>query len=188
MRFSAVSAVSALAIVAPFAIAAPTPITTPNPAAAAITDADSSTAAGGVGSMIIQNHCSWSISLSSVGSSPGPVVDVAAGKSYSEQFHTTSTKAGVSIKIVKDGNPLAASNITQVEYTLVGPLVYYDLSLINGDAFAGEHNAIVPATSSCPQVTCAAGEVPCKEAYTSPPQPKTKACTSSGNIVYNICN
>ena len=185
MRFSAVSA---LAIVAPLAIAAPTPIAIPNSLAVAIADADPDAAAGGVGSVIIQNHCSWSVSLSSVGSSPGPVVDVAAGKSYSEQFHTTSTGAGVSIKIVKDGNPLASSNITQVEYTLVGSEVYYDLSLINGDAFAGEHNAIVPAMSSCPQVTCAAGEVPCKEAYTKPPQPKTKACASSGNIVYNICN
>ena len=175
----------AFALLAPLAAALPTPDPNASPVTGAMSEPQSS--AGGTGSAIIQNHCSYPISLASVGSSPGTVVHVPAGGSYSEQFHTTSTEAGVSIKIVKDGDPIRSANITQFEYTLVTPLVYYDLSLINGDAFAGEYNAVIPATASCPQVTCQPGEVPCKEAYTQPPQRKTKSCASNANIVYNIC-
>ena len=147
-------------------------------------------ASKGTGSVTIQNNCAFPISLSSVGTSAGPVVHVAAGSSHSEQFHTTADpNTGVSIKIVKnDGNPLAAGQVTQVEYTLVAPTVYYDLSLINGDVFSDEYNAIVPSVASCPTVACQANEVPCAAAYTKPPQPKTKACASSADLVYHICS
>ncbi|KAI4149145.1 MAG: hypothetical protein LQ340_004775 [Diploschistes diacapsis] len=183
MRFSLLSA---LAVLSPLAATAPVSVTKLIPAAAAVSKAQTSDAAG-TGSVIVKNNCGFAISLSSVGTSPGAVASVAAGHSWSEQYQTTSDGGGVSIKIVRDGNPLSSSNITQFEYTLASPEVYYDLSLINGDAFAGEYNAIVPDGSSCPTVTCQANEVPCAEAYTEPPQPRTKACAASGNIVYNIC-
>ena len=141
-----------------------------------------------VGNAIVRNNCGFSIQLSSVGGSPGPVTTIPSGGSYSEQLHVSSTGAGISIKVDQNGSPLTSNNIAQFEYTLSGSTVYYDLSLINGDPFKAQYQAINPSIGSCDSITCQPNEVPCQAAYTQPNQQKTHACASSGNLVFNICH
>ncbi|KAI4140524.1 MAG: hypothetical protein LQ340_007857, partial [Diploschistes diacapsis] len=141
-----------------------------------------------VGNAIVVNNCGFDINLRSVGSVVGGEHTIGQGGSYSEQFHLSGSGAGISIKMDKSpADPVSGGPIAQFEYTLAGSEVYYDLSLINGDPFSADLQVLRPAIASCPTVTCPANQVPCQEAYTSPDQPATKACASSGNLVFSVC-
>ena len=185
------SSLALAAILAPVALMAPAPLAEPNDLqlpAGAIEQSPASAAA--VGNAVVKNNCGFSVYLRSVGSSVGALQTITAGGSYSEQFRTTSTGAGVSLKIDKTGDPTGsgAGNIVQFEYTLSGSTVYYDLSTLDGNPFKAYYQAIVPASSACTKVVCSANESPCLASYhPGDSSSHTQSCTSSGNLVYNIC-
>ena len=161
------SALIPAAVLASFAFAVPTPYAEPNDIVLppGVTESEPKSLAT-VGSAVVSNRCNFNVFLRSVGSSVGPEVTIAPGKTYSEQFHLSGSGSGISIKVDKSGDPTGsgAGNIAQFEYTLASNLVYYDLSLINGDPFVANRQAIVPADASCHQVVCNANQQPCPDA------------------------
>ena len=143
-----------------------------------------------VGKAIVNNHCSFPVYLASVGSTAGHVRTISAGETFSEIYETFSTGGGVSIKVAASTSGLTSGPLSQFEYTLIpsSQLVYYDLSMVNGDAFAEYRNTIIPSVASCESVLCTAGEKPCTAAYIRPDTNQAvHACTSSAIITYHIC-
>ena len=185
------SSLTLAAILAPLVFMAPAPLAEPNdlqlPTGAT---EQSATSAAAIGNAVVKNNCGFSVYLRSVGSSVGALQTIKAGGSYSEQFRVSGTGAGISLKVDKTGDPTGSGsgNIVQFEYTLSGSTVYYDLSTLNGNPFQAYYQAIIPAISTCEKVICSANESPCLASYhPGDSSSHTKSCTSSGNLVYNIC-
>ena len=94
------------------------------------------------GKAIIQNSCSFPVYLSSVSNTAGPTQELAAnGGTYTENWRANPNGGGISIKIAADK---AFSEITQFEYTLEDPELWYDLSNINGYPFKNWGVSIIP--------------------------------------------
>ena len=202
-----ISSFAPLAILASLATAAPAPLSSPDNDIVLPPGVIEQAPAGGaaIGSAIVTNNCGFSVLLRSVDDSVGPEVTIAPGGTYSEQFHTSGNGGGISIKVDQNGDPASSGDIAQFEYTLADNLVYYDLSLINGDPFQAERQAVTPADGSCHQVVCDAGENPCGDAFSKsckigfPSEFELKivdpggssnpvyACSSAEDLVYSIC-
>ena len=181
------SIASALAVLVPVVLTAPSP-------AADLTAVEGfvgspALSPPGVGSFIIQNNCYYPIILHSVGFRVEPRVILRPGQIYREPYRHTEIGGGVSIKMTTFGDPLEAHhNITQLEYTLEGGKVWYDLSFVDGHAFYGEWESVQPEIPWCPSVTCQPWEYPCAEAYERPKDDwASHGCPQHGNIWYRIC-
>ncbi|KAK2763763.1 hypothetical protein FQN54_009380 [Arachnomyces sp. PD_36] len=140
----------------------------------------------GTGNAIINNKCSHDIYLWSIGSSADAEQHtIASGETFSENYRTTSNGGGVSLKMSLTESQ---DEVSQFEYTIVEPQVFYDLSNINGYPFAEGGITIEPSDSSCPSISCEAGEPNCKEAYNQPYDDwATKGCDCSSDLVLNLC-
>jgi len=139
------------------------------------------------GKAIIQNSCSFPVYLSSVSNVAGATQELAAnGGTYSEDWRANPNGGGVSIKIAADK---AFSEITQFEYTLEDPELWYDLSNINGYPFKNWGVSIIPADTSCNEVICPAGVALCSAAYNTPTEDwATAMCYSASDMVVLLCS
>ena len=118
----------------------------------------------GFGVATVHNNCAFDISLDRVADTdPGPL-DIPAGQGWGEVYQQRADGGGISIKLSGGDGP---GGITQFEYTIDNDmgLVFYDLSLVNGDPFLPYSQVIVPSDPSCVTVSCAPGESPCAAAY-----------------------
>ena len=109
----------------------------------------------------------------------------ASGGTWSEQYQTPEG-SGVSIKI----NNGDQNNIVQFEYTIDPDMsmVFYDLSLVNGNPLRDFFQTIVPDDTTCPSITCQPGQVPCPDAYNSPDENSAShGCTQTAGIRYYLC-
>lgn len=141
---------------------------------------------GGTGSAIVNNKCSHDIYLWSIDSSADAKQHIlSSGETYSENYRTSSNGGGVSLKMSLSEDQ---DKISQFEYTIVEPQVFYDLSNVNGYPFSEGGITIEPSDSSCTSITCEAGEPNCKQAYNQPYDDwATQGCDCSTNLVLNLC-
>jgi len=139
------------------------------------------------GKAIIQNSCSFPVYLSSVSNVAGPTQELAAnGGTYSEDWRSNPNGGGISIKIASDSS---FSQVTQFEYTLESPDLWYDLSNINGYPFEQWGVSIIPSDSSCNEVICPAGVSLCAAAYNTPTEDwATAMCYSASDMVVLLCS
>lgn len=105
--------------------------------------------AGGMGSAVVVNKCSYDVSLSNVPASGGgySTVDqkLSAGDTYSQTWTALSNTMGWSIKLFKGQD---MSNILQYEYTChEDGIIWYDLSEVNGNPW--DKNWEITATGNC---------------------------------------
>ncbi|MCJ1327673.1 hypothetical protein MMC10_004345 [Thelotrema lepadinum] len=141
-----------------------------------------------LGSATIINNCPFDVSLDRVTDvDTGEQLPVAAnGGQWTEEYQTRADGGGISIK-VNNGDP---GNIAQFEYTIdwdMG-LVFYDLSLINGDPFSTVYQGLIPDDQTCPQVQCQPDEQPCAAAYNSPYENKaTHGCAQTSSVAFYLC-
>jgi len=134
-----------------------------------------------VGNAKVVNKCAEPVTLWSVGSSVSDAYTVAAnGGSYSEPFVKDPTTGGKSIKITKtaDGLYTGAPQLNYA-YSLDGATIWYDLSTVFGDAFAGKKLVVSSAETSCPSITWPTG--------TNPGGSQVKACTSAKDVTLTLC-
>lgn len=169
-----------IALMAPLALAAPLPQPAGNAA---------SLAKRNVGAATIHNNCNFDITVNPTmnGGDKGTQT-IPAGRTWSQQqMDFGGAGQGVSLKIKKVGGSI--NNIAQFEYTVseAMQLVFYDLSLINGNPFVDQLQRL-SASGTGPSVDCKAGEQPCAAAYTWPEQVATKAAPLGSNLDYYICS
>lgn len=168
-----------IALMAPLALAVPLPKST--------SDA-SSLVNRSVGAATIHNNCAFDITVNpSFNGGDKGFETILAGNSWSQkQMDFGGPGQGVSLKINKVGG--STDNVAQFEYTVddAMALVFYDLSLINGNPFL-DYVQYLTANGAGPDVDCKVGEKPCAAAYTWAEQVATKAAPQGSNLDYYIC-
>ncbi|KAF3000819.1 hypothetical protein E8E13_006594 [Curvularia kusanoi] len=129
--------------------------------------------ASAIGNAIISNRCPYDIWLWSVdqGYSSAPI-HIPARSKYSEPFRSACNGCGTSLKISKT-NELIAGRHTQLEYSIAGGNLWYDISFV--DCAKGGSASDCPGhdlglamdspESACGKAHCAAGSYCPTQAY-----------------------
>ncbi len=135
-----------------------------------------------VGKARVINHCAEPVYVWSVGATiSAPVKLVAGHGSYTETLHSDPKTGGIAIKITRTANGLYdGSPQTVFAYNLADDKLWYDLSDVFGNPFAGRKLAVVSTDSSCPSIIWPTG---------LPPGPsQVKVCPSTKkDIVLTLC-
>ncbi|KAJ5661930.1 uncharacterized protein N7477_009546 [Penicillium maclennaniae] len=119
----------------------PLPLPTPTP-----TQTPTSNSVGNLGRAMIENHCSVPIYIWSVGSTLRPQATVLPNGSFFETYRHDPERGGIALKIstVHDGL-YTSSPMTVFAYNLADDSVWYDLSDVFGDPFAGHPVTLNPS-------------------------------------------
>ncbi|EPS29152.1 hypothetical protein PDE_04101 [Penicillium oxalicum 114-2] len=100
---------------------------------------------------------------------------------YTEPLHYDPASGGVALKITTSaGGLFNGSPQTNFAYTLDGQGVWYDLSDVFGDAFAGEALAVVASKEDCPGICWPEGVDPNGAS-------ETKVCEASSDVTLTVC-
>jgi hypothetical protein len=134
-----------------------------------------------VGSARVNNQCPFNVTLWSVGQSVAGPYTLASQGSYAEQFVKDPVTGGKAIKITLDSDGLYdGAPQTTFSYSLDGATIWYDLSDVFGDAFAGNALTETSANTSCPTISWPSG--------TPPAGSQVKACASGSDITLTLCD
>ncbi|PGH36065.1 hypothetical protein GX50_01077 [[Emmonsia] crescens] len=138
------------------------------------------------GTARVKNNCPHPVYLWSVANTGNvPSHTINPGGTYDEQYRSNPNGGGISLKI---SNTPSDAAVTQFEYTLAGPKVFYDISNINGYPLVHGGVSLTPSSGQCPGVICQAGDHFCKEAYNQPHDDHaTHACASSADLTMTLC-
>jgi hypothetical protein len=134
-----------------------------------------------VGKARVVNNCANDLTLWSVGSDVSAPVTLAPQGTYAETFVKDPKTGGKSLKITlsSDGLYTGAAQ-TNFAYSLDGATIWYDLSDVFGDPFAGKKLLVEGGQGlGCPSIVWAQG--------TSPGGSQTKACNSDGDVTLTVC-
>jgi hypothetical protein len=134
-----------------------------------------------VGRAIVTNQCDEPIYLWSVGGSIGEQKTITKDTSYSETFHTDPTSGGIALKISPIEGGLFKPNVSQTNfaYSLDVNQVWYDMSDLFGDGFAGRTLKVTPTDSSCESITWGYGKPPAGS--------QVKSCQAETNLELTFC-
>ena len=133
-----------------------------------------------VGNAVVTNHCKDPIYLWSVGSSVSPKHTIPSGSNYTEPFRHDDASGGIALKITRTDNGLYDGSAQLIySYALDGEQVWYDLSSVFGDAFAGEAVAVKPENEGCGSI--------CWPKGTTPGGSQVKVCDAEGDVGLVVC-
>jgi hypothetical protein len=147
-----------------------------------------STTSGGGGGVTVLNHMNQTLYGWSVADNADvPMITLPVGGSYSESWRLNPDDGGISIKLSTAQNQ---DNILQFEYTLVDPVIYWDLSCINmgtASLFTNAGFAVSSDNAKCDSATCAAGDSNCAAAYLYPTDDQaTHGCDASTHMTLTL--
>jgi hypothetical protein len=115
------------------------------------------------------------------------MVTLSNGQSYQEDWRLNPTLGGISIKI---STTVDEADIMQFEYTLVGPIIWWDVSLINLELtslFDQLGFTVTSDSSDCRSVTCPPGTENCSDAYLFPDDNQaTRSCEATTNMILTL--
>ncbi|KAK3185422.1 hypothetical protein K4F52_005732 [Lecanicillium sp. MT-2017a] len=134
-----------------------------------------------VGNAGVVNNCNHEVSLWSVGSSISDAHVLAAnGGKYAEKYTRDPKTGGRALKITKERDGLYTGKPqTNFAYTLDPGRIWYDLSDVFGDPFAGHKLAVVPSNSDCRSIVWDNG--------TPPAGSQTRDCDSESDVTLTLC-
>jgi hypothetical protein len=137
--------------------------------------------AGAVGSAKVVNKCNFAVSLWSVGTDiDGPHRLSANGGSYGETFVRDPNTGGKALKVtVPDDGLWTGAPQINFAYNLDGAQVWYDLSDVFGDPFAGHKVTVSSDEPTCPSIVWDNG--------TPPAGSQVKVCTSAKSVTLTLC-
>ena len=115
-----------------------------------------------IGRAIVTNQCDAPIYLWSVGSSISNQIALPKDSSYSELYTFDSQSGGIALKITSTPDGLLTPNASQLifAYQIDNSSVWYDLSSLFGDGFAGRTLRIQPSDESCESIGWYDGRAP----------------------------
>ncbi|KAF2433751.1 hypothetical protein EJ08DRAFT_583405 [Tothia fuscella] len=122
------------------------------------------------GRAAVRNYCKYNVYLASVPSSTPREYNIASGGQWSEEFRNGPNGVGIALKVYKVQGGLQIGQVPAQNfgYTLDGGRVWYDLSSVWGEPFAGETVTIESSEASCPSVSWDNG--------VGPGKPDVKVC------------
>jgi hypothetical protein len=126
-----------------------------------ITCALAATAPPAVGRAIVTNQCDEPIYLWSVGGSIGPKQTIIRDTSYSETFRRDPVSGGIALKLSNTEGGIFKPNVSQTifAYNLDDAnKVWYDMSDLFGDGFAGRTMTVKPNDPNCESISWYAGK------------------------------
>ncbi|KAM7204741.1 hypothetical protein V8F20_003525 [Naviculisporaceae sp. PSN 640] len=138
-------------------------------------------AVSAVGNARVVNKCTVPVYLWSVGGSVSNVYSLAAKTgTYSEPFVKDPVTGGKALKITKTKDGLYTGKPQTIfAYSLDGDKVWYDLSDVFGDAFAGSKLVEASADATCPAITWPTGIPPAGS--------QVKVCTAAKDVTLTLC-
>lgn len=115
-----------------------------------------------VGRAIVTNQCDAPIYLWSVGSTISNQTILPADSSYGERFHSDPISGGIALKISSSPGGLFTPDASQLifAYNIDDTLVWYDMSSLFGDGFAGRTLRIQPRDEECDSIVWYDGRTP----------------------------
>ncbi|KAF2396387.1 Bys1 family protein [Trichodelitschia bisporula] len=132
---------------------------------------------------IIANHCPFPVTVYPVGSSVGPATTLPANTGlYSEPLQRDAATGGRALKIVSAPADLYTAGKAQTvfEYNLAGDgNVWYDLSDVFGDLFAGYKLVEGSRDASCGSVVWPQG--------VNPGGSQVRECGEGSDVVLDLC-
>ncbi|KAK2745107.1 hypothetical protein FQN57_004014 [Myotisia sp. PD_48] len=137
--------------------------------------------AAAVGHVTVENHCTDNAYLWSVGSQVGNQNILKPGGTYTEQYRYDPVSGGIALKItrVKDGL-FNGSPQTILAYTLTDQRIFYDLSDVFGDAFAGKALLVDPSDDNCKEISWPNGVPPVGAKATTD-------CQRNSDLTFTLC-
>jgi hypothetical protein len=161
----------------------PTTSTSHTTSAAAAPTAPGTTSGG----VTIVNNVGQPVYIWTTSNVAGTMITIPVGGSYAEEWLVNPDTGGISIKI---STTPEESDIMQFEYTLIPPVIWWDVSLINmaiTSLFDTLGFTVTSDSSACLKVTCPAGDTQCNDAYLYPSDNQaTRACDDTTNMVLNL--
>ncbi len=145
------------------------------------------------GKVQILNQCEYSVNLWSCADQDSKMFTVQPNKDYTEDYHSKNGGGGISIKIAINATtlytyPAPPVPITQLEYTLGGGKIWYDVSNINGYPFKDNGLNLTTSDGGGPVVKCPAGVAHCDGAYNKPDDDHATGATSdSADLIMVLC-
>ncbi|KAJ9134534.1 hypothetical protein NKR19_g8633 [Coniochaeta hoffmannii] len=138
------------------------------------------TAVSAVGKARVVNNCDTDVSVWSVGSNiDGPWRLAAHGGTFSEDYVRDPRTGGKALKITIPADGLwTGAPQTNFAYSLDGDKIWYDLSDVFGDPFAGK-KLVVSSAATCPSIVWPSG--------TNPGGSQVKVCGSDQDVVLTLC-
>ncbi|KAM3527716.1 hypothetical protein MY4038_006220 [Beauveria bassiana] len=127
------------------------------------------------------NKCGFDVTLWSVGSEiSAPHTLAARGGKYSEQYTRDPKTGGRALKITREPDGLFKGKPqTNFAYTLDPGQLWYDLSDVFGDPFAGNRIQVVPSNSNCQSIVWPNGVPPAGS--------QVKTCTRESDTTLTLC-
>ncbi|KAF2663661.1 hypothetical protein BT63DRAFT_429941 [Microthyrium microscopicum] len=139
--------------------------------------------AAAVGSARVVNKCNHQVTLWSVGGSLSPAYNLAAnGGTYSEPFTYDPQSGGRALKITNAPTGLfTGAPETIFAYTLqtASNQIWYDLSDVFGDAFAGSKLIEKSSNGGCPVIEWDNGVPPAGS--------QVKVCEANSDVTLTLC-
>ena len=134
-----------------------------------------------IGNARVVNKCAGPVYLWSVGQAiAGPYTLAAKTGVYSEPFVKDPITGGKALKITKTSDGLYTGKPQTIfAYNLDGNRIWYDLSDVFGDAFAGSKLVEGSADASCPAIVWPTGIPPAGS--------QVKVCTAAKDVTLTLC-
>lgn len=129
----------------------------------------------------VVNNCDFEVTLWSVGSEiSDPNTLAAHGGSYAERYTKDDKTGGRTLKITLDRDGLYTGK-PQVNfaYNLDPDRVFYDLSDVFGDPFAGHKIQVVPSNSNCRSLVWEDGRPPAGS--------QVRDCSADSDTTLTLC-
>ncbi|KAK3942543.1 putative bys1 family protein [Diplogelasinospora grovesii] len=136
-----------------------------------------------VGSARVVNNCGSAVTVWSVGQNvAGPYSVAANGGSYGETFVKDPVTGGKALKITLQPDGLytgAPQTIFAYNLDTDANQIWYDLSDVFGDAFAGSKLVEASSDATCPQIVWSNG--------TPPAGSQVKVCSANSDVTLTLC-
>ena len=126
-----------------------------------------------IGTASITNSCSFPIYLSRAHDTVVPIVALDYGQTYVEPY---STQADIVVSKDLATSPLQSVTNFKYRVDMSSGQIFYDISHVNGDAFAGNSVSLVPSDANCPSIATGDGG-----------WSTTKVCAESADLQLTFC-
>ncbi|MCJ1328332.1 hypothetical protein MMC10_005008 [Thelotrema lepadinum] len=141
-----------------------------------------------LGSAIVNNKCDFTIFIvSKINVGPGPQTTLEPGSAFEQTFQQPTDGSGIRLIVTKEAG---SSDRFQFEYTIAESVVFYDISLVNGDPFLSDGFSLGAFDESCGGVSCGIGDRSCN-GYFGPnddPNGMVITCKASTSLALNLCS
>ncbi|KAG5988463.1 hypothetical protein E4U54_004655 [Claviceps lovelessii] len=137
-------------------------------------------AVSALGNAVVLNNCTFPVTVWSVGSDVSPGTTIKHGAYYDEKFALDPKTGGRALKVARDADGLFSGQPQTVfAYSLKSPAIWYDMSDVFGDAFAGYKLVVGSADAACPAIVWPKG--------TPLAGSQVKTCGAEANVTLTLC-